>query len=252
LAPSKISESDLFPVANYIFNQPFASDKEIRDFVTQNDSQVASGDANPQATPHAGGPTQPDLQHHTPPPPNVVYSAIVTQMADTYEWTHNLAVEEAPGYLPLGNLLVFIGKMLSSTYNATYKCHPQRTVAKNTNPGQNPSTDVAMILRERTAVATYISKILYEYKPRLPSGIQLIEVKYLLELFLQCYYVMKYEKTTTIIGCITDLIIWHFFKLQLSTVSRLEIMQYTRLQTKLPPQETDVSNHLAILKHYLT
>ena len=177
-------------MADHIFNQSFASVNEIKDFVTQNHSQVASGDANPQATPHAGGPTQPDLQHHTPPPN--VYIAIVALMAETYKWTHNVTVEEAPGYLPLGTLLVFIGKMLSSTLGGTYKCHPQHTVAKNTNPGQNPSTDVAMILRERTgasASSDYISKVLYEYKPALPPSIQLIEIKNLLELFVQCYYV---------------------------------------------------------------
>ena len=245
LAPSKISQSDLIPVADHIFTQSFASVNEIKEFVIRNHSQVASG---PQATPHA---TQPDLQHHTPP--QNPYIAIVAQMAETYEWTHNVTVEEAPGYLPLGNLLVFIGKMLTSKFGGIYKCHPQRNVAKNSNPGQTPSTDVAMILRERTGASSdYISKILYEYKPALPPTIQLIEMKHLLELFIQCYYVMKFEKTTKIIGCITNLVTWHFFKVQLSTVSRLEIMQYTKLMTELPPKDTNVSDHLEILIDYLT
>ena len=51
---------------------------------------------------------------------------------------------------------------------STYKCYPQRTVAKNTNPGQNPSTDVALILRERNVASVdNISRVLYEYKPEI-------------------------------------------------------------------------------------
>ena len=52
-------------------------------------------------------------------------------------------------------------------------------------------------------------------------------------------------------GCLTDLVNWHFFELQLSVVSQLEVMQYTRLVTTLPPQETDVSQHLAMLITYI-
>ncbi len=201
-------------------------------------------------------PTQPDLQHHTPPPPDdfVVQEtcAIVAQMAKTYNWTHNVTVEEAPGYLPLGTLLVYFGNMLSHTMGGTYKCHPQRTVAKNTNPGQNPSTDIALILKERNVASPhYISRVLYEYKPRIHQRILLINMKNLLELFLQCYYVMKYEKTPRIIGCLTDLVNWHFFKLQLSVAGRLEVVQYTMLVTTLSPKETDILQHLAILLAYL-
>ena len=106
------------------------------------------------------------------------------------------------GYLSLGNLIVYFSKMLSHTLDASYKCHPQRTVAKNINPGQNPSTDVALILKERDDVSVkYISRVLYEYKPAVGHIIQVANIKHLLELFLQCYYVMKYEKTSRIMGC---------------------------------------------------
>ena len=258
----------------HIFNQTFAAVQEIKVFLmqphatphTQHDSlhMVASGDANPQAThphmvasgdanPQATHLIQPDLQHHTPPPvqPEQKVCTIVAQLADTYHWTHNVAVEEPPGYILLGILLVYFGKMLSCTSNDTYKCHPQRTVAKNT-PGQNPSTDVALILRKRDDdTAEYISKVLYEYKPQIHHTIQLTNISHLLELFLQCYYVMKYEKQYRILGCLTDLIVWHYFALQLSIVGRLEIVQYTKLEMTLPPQETEVSQHLAMLTAYL-
>ena len=82
--------------------------------------------------------------------------------------THNISEEEPPGYLPLGILIVLFCEVLSSALVLTFKCHPQRTVAKNMSPGQNPSTDVALVMRVRASTpdSKYISKILYEYKPR--------------------------------------------------------------------------------------
>ena len=272
LGPSKIREDDYIKVADHIFGQHFADVQEIKDFVqktssrgtqphatphTQHDSnhsQVASGDANPQATPHAGGLTQPDLQHHTPPPDDHVQEicAIVDRLVDIHQWTHNITYEEAPGYLSLGYLIVYFSKILSPTLDASYKCHPQRTVAKNINPGQNPSTDVALILKERDDVSVkYISRVLYEYKPAVGHIIQVANIKHLLELFLKCYYVMKYEKTSRIMGCLSDLVCWHFFELQLNIVGRMEVIQYTRLSTAMPPENTDVSKHLAMLMTYL-
>ena len=35
------------------------------------------------------------------------HSVFIT-LTDTFNWTHNLVEEEAPGYLPLGTLVVFL------------------------------------------------------------------------------------------------------------------------------------------------
>ena len=67
---------------------------------------------------------------------------VVKLLARSYAVTHNVTVEEHPGYHLLGNLVVFFSEMLSKQSKLVYKYH--RT---NSNPGQNPSTDVAIVLK---------------------------------------------------------------------------------------------------------
>ena len=73
----------------------------------------------------------------------------------------------------------------------------------------------------------------------------LTEAEVLMELFLQCYYVLKFEKQTEILGCLTDLHTWHYFQFKLT--SKLEISWYLKFQMTLPPQAEEVSEHVLIL-----
>ena len=200
LAPSKVKDSQFTLVAAHIFGVPFAYDTEIKSFVAQ---------AKPQS------PNSQELQEASS---QELQDTLFQQEEDkwfsdlltgVYASTHALAEEEPPGYLPLGLLVVHFGQFLSRKLNATYKCHPQRTVAKNTNPGQNPSTDVAIVLRALTG-DTYISKVLYEYKPRVHHLLAMVDIKHLVELLLQCYYVLKFEQQSSILG---DLTSWHYINL---------------------------------------
>ena len=142
LAPSRVMETEVVYVACYLFGEAFASPSEVKRSVQQHFLPAAVDSQHSAAEDH-------------------VYHLV---LADTFAWTHNLSEEEPPGYLPLGLLVVFFGKMLSTALHNTYKCHPQRSVARNDNPGQNPSTDVAIILRVKSGreKASYISKVLYE------------------------------------------------------------------------------------------
>ena len=120
-------------------------------------------------------------------------------------------------------------------------------MAKNSNPGQNPSTDFAIVLKCLLG-GGFISKVLYEYKTALHPLLAFIEAKDLMELFLQCYYVLKFEKQTEILGCLTDLHIWHYFQFNLT--SNLEISWYVTFSMAVPPQADEVSEHvLLLLKH---
>ena len=53
--------------------------------------------------------------------------------------------------------------MLCKQSKLEYKYHPKRAVAKNSNPGQIHSTDVAIVLKSLLG-GGFISKVLYEYK----------------------------------------------------------------------------------------
>ena len=164
------------------------------------------------------------------------------QLARSYDGTQNLSVEEHPGYFLLGVLVLFFGKMLSRQSKLVY--HPQRTVAKNSNPGQKPSTDVAIVLKCLLG-GGFISKVLYEDKPAIAPLLALTEAKVLMDLFLQCYYVLKSEKQTELLGCLTDLHTWHYFHFKLT--SNLEISWYLKFQMALPPQAEEVAKHVLIL-----
>ena len=49
---------------------------------------------------------------------------------------HNITVEEDSGYVLLGDIVIFFARALQSEKNQTYRYHPQRQVAKNSNPGR--------------------------------------------------------------------------------------------------------------------
>ena len=225
VAPSKISESDVQLIAQHLFGRPFASHKEVREFAGER-AEV------PQV--HIASKVEPED-----------ITQVVELLASSYDAIHNLAVEESAGYLLLG---VFFSKMLSRQSKLVYKYHTQRKVAKNSNPGQNPSTDVAIVLKCLLG-GGFISKVLYEYKPALPPVLAFTEAKVLMELFLQCYYVLKSEKQTELLGCLTDLLTSHYFQFKLT--SKLEIFWYLKVQMTVPPQAEEVAEHvLILLKHF--
>lgn len=91
-----MKDTEVVQVARYIFGiDDLASAFEIKQFVQQHTlSTAVDAEAEDQSC-------------------NLVF----TQLTDTFTWTHNLAEEELPGYLPLGNLVIFLGKMLSKALN---------------------------------------------------------------------------------------------------------------------------------------
>ena len=228
VAPSKISDSDVQPIAQYMFGRPFASHNEVKEFAGES-AEV------PQS--HIASKVEPDD-----------ITQVVEQLARSYAGIHNLTVEEPAGYQFLGELVVFFSEMLCKQSKLEYKYHPKRAVAKNSNPGQIPSTDVAIVLKSLLG-GGFISKVLYEYKTAIHPLLAFTEAKVLMELFLQCYYVLKFEKQTEILGCLTDLHTWHYFQFKLT--SKLEISWYLKFQMTLPPQAEEVSEHvLILLKHF--
>ena len=93
LAPRKIKENEVVPVARYILGtNDLASASEIKIFVQK---------------------------HATPVDAEVVKAEdqscdqVLAQLNDNFKWIHNLTEEEPPGYAPLANLVLFFGKKLS-------------------------------------------------------------------------------------------------------------------------------------------
>ena len=79
LAPSKIKDSEVLQVASHIFGHPFASVNELREFVELSPSEVVKLESPSE-----------DLEQQL--------SYVTTNLGDGYQYTHNVAVEEPPGY----------------------------------------------------------------------------------------------------------------------------------------------------------
>lgn len=143
--------------------------------------------------------------------------------------TVNVTVEEAAGYTILGMLVMkFVTVLQHEQSNSSYKCHPQRVVARNSNPASTDSCIIIVTSLFNVSVTSYISLVLYEYKPSVNTAVLMIDPKFLIELFMQAYYVMRYEKQKMVLACLTDLFCWYYFMLKL-TDSKLEVVWYHKL-----------------------
>ena len=113
---------------------------------------------------------------------------------------------------------------------------------RNPDPGQNPSTDVAIVIRLRDGVSSDFGL----YKTSVNPLLGIVETKDLMELFLQCYYTLKSENQSSILGCLTDLTSWHYIHLT-RDMSKLKVTFYCRLQMDMPPSKTQIASHLSFL-----
>ena len=65
---------------------------------------------------------------------------------------------------------------------------------------------------------------MYEYKPIVHPDPYGVDVQALMEMLLQAHYCLRAYGIPVILHCLTDLLVWHYFKLSLnSTTSKLTI-----------------------------
>ena len=250
LAPSKLSDLQLLYVTSFIFGHNFLGFNEFRIHFSV---ETASYENLQLKKSHDVTNTMKHLLQH-------------------FKNTVQIGVEECAGYTVLGNLLVFFAEGLSNELATLYRYHNQRGVAVNSNPGQHPSRAAALVSLMMLpplplpGSSPWLTKVICEYKPAINQELHLVQPKFLLELFLQCYYTMKYGKQRTLLACLTDLNTWHYFKLKLSN-GKLEGLSYSTLYmhlrplsemtaaTPMEPSETQkkaLSAHLLFLVHALS
>ena len=151
--------------------------------------------------------------------------------------TIQVGIEEAAGYVLLGILLGFFADCLTKILVEPYNFHNQHLVASNSNPGQNLTTDAAIvsIIQPRIGGRYWKTKVIYEYKTAIHPDITRVEVKYIMELMLQAYYVKNYENISTVIACLTDMKTWHYFKLSRNNDNGSMIISFQRdIEFNLP------------------
>ena len=96
----------------------------------------------------------------------------------------------------LADLVTFFVRILNTEGLGMYQYHPQRVVAKNANPGRNPTTDAAIIhlIWKGLCNSHYRSDVLYEYKPVIHPDVEKVKSAFLIELYLQAHYTMCTSK----------------------------------------------------------
>ena len=255
LPPSKISALQVLPVASFIFGRLFEGINDFRSHISVEETASYKK-------------VQLKKSHDVP--------STMKSVLTHYESTEHIGLEESAGYTVLGIFMVFFAQALSKEVETRYKVRKQPVVAVNSNRGQNPSSDFALIsltiplVVPSTSTACllqgsrWITKVIYEYKPQIACNLRVVQPKALIEVFMQAYYTMKSEKLKTLLACLTDLQTWHYFKLKLSN-GKLEGLSSSTLIMHLLPlpeqstetepsetQNTALLDHLLFLVHSLS
>ena len=156
--------------------------------------------------------------------------------------TLRLRLEETAGYTILRIQAGFFATVVSKELAKNFSYQNQYVVARNSNPGNNPSTDTAVLILN----GNYKPKIVYEYKPVVHHTMDGVDVLALTEALLQANYVLKYHKVTSVLQCLTDLEKWHYFKFCTSRTTSLvmSIDWYHKVVQDSVLSISDIENHL--------
>ena len=214
VAPSNIPEAEIIRVAQVIFDRPFFGVNGFRGFAGVRKPAVFC--CKELKTSHD-------------------FTTFLLCLNLFFKRSLEIGHEESAGYPILATILIYFTTFLSSELNEEYIFHNQHTVAKNSKRGANPSTDAALVALQTMASSglSCRTKVIYELKHAVNQTLPLVEPKYLIEVFLQAYYVMQYEKLKELLACLTDLTTWHYFKLTFANHT-LEIEAHAKVRMVLP------------------
>ena len=137
--------------------------------------------------------------------------------------------KESDGYPVVCTLIICIASELKLQYPDCDFCYTtQCVVPENKKPGQNPSTDAAVLLKK--TLTDLVPFIVVEYKSRSNAILQQVDPCHLMELIVQVYYVMLYYNIKSVIGCLTDLSSWHAFKFTMNEGGKIRTKAYINLK----------------------
>ena len=219
MAPSKVKQDDLLEVAETVLMQKFVDENALKIHVTSK-LFIAITERN--------------LIHE--------HSATFVENVNHHRSkTLRLRLEEAAGYTILGNQAgFFFATVLSKELAKNFFYQNQYVVARNSKPGNNPSTDTAVLILNGN-----YKKIVYGYKPVVHPTMDGVDVLALTEALLQANYVLRYYKVTSVLQSLTDLETWHYFKFSSRTTSLvISIDWYHKVVQDSVLSISDIENHL--------
>ena len=149
----------------------------------------------------------------TKPECEVPVQQIAAYYLSTQNFMNNVRLSEACGIPLLGYCMMGLCSILNKALQREFRVEMEYTVAVTLAAGKNPSSDASLV-----AITTPPKPILLcEYKPTVDPRPASVFPRDLLEMLMQGYYCMAYCGITECLHCLTDLSVWHTFKLRRGT-----------------------------------
>ena len=235
LSPSTVDQGLIYPLAKLLFHQSTA--RTFSDLISKVFKEELHLDKS-------------TFQNQTLPKNTLLEMKQTVALVKCHrKMTLGVAQIEASSYTILGILGVFFSKAMMDIHEREYRYIPQMTVARNSLPGQNPSSDpsiageltgsVALAQAETnptlTELGEFVPRVIYECKPVLAGHFELINNKAMIESLLQANYCLRFHKLQCLFACLTDLITWQYYQVELSPDSlvSMKITAYYKIQHSL-------------------
>lgn len=160
---------------------------------------------------------------------------------------------EPSSYTILGILCVYFASTGKKLMYA-----PQYMVARTSQCGQNPSCDASIVMKVKDGMSTvkYVPRVIYECKPRFDESwesLEQINHKAVIESLIQANYCLRYHKVQSLVACLTDLISWHYYQVELSQDSSIsmKIISYHKINHSVDLKERELIEHTSFLYQLL-
>ena len=195
LSPSTVDQGLIYPLAKLLFHQSTA--RTFSDLISKVFKEELHLDKS-------------TFQNQTLPKNTLLEMKQTVALVNCHrKMTLGVAQIEASSYTILGV------KAMMGIHEREYRYIPQMTVARNSLPGQNPSSDpsmgeltgsVALAQAETNPTLTeLVPRVIYECKPVLAGHFELINNKAMIESLLQANYCLRFHKLQSLFACLNNL-----------------------------------------------
>lgn len=165
--------------------------------------------------------------------------------------TLHITEKEASG-IPLFGIFIMgiVRGLRQQIHDFILWCDMEFVVYENKKRGTNPSTDTAVVAITTSSAMKTIEHpvILYEYKPVVGRDYLSVDPKDLMEVMIQAFYTMSVRNINHLLHCLTDMTVWHYFKMERSQKHIQVIWHHTILDNWQSMQAMpDIKTHILFL-----
>lgn len=124
--------------------------------------------------------------------------------------------KEMSGIPLLANILSYFVKAVNHNLVGTFAIDLEFVVLENYHTqGRKPASDVAILYKlEKGPQQRLLPRVLFEYKPKVHEDKDKVNGDQLIELLLQAHYCLATYKVASLLCCLTDMRVWHYFLIE--------------------------------------